>query len=408
MSKTPILSYCTNVHPGESFAELLDLIRGPLARVRREFRPEGRLGAGLWLAGQAARTLASDPGAASEAREALEAAGLFAYTVNAFPIGGFHAREVKERVYRPTWLEPERRRYTEDACRALAALLPEGERGSVSTVPISYKAFGDGERLALAGAQLGELAASLETLEAETGRSLAVALEPEPLAQLETTSESLAFLAEHVFARAGLRAFVAAGGSEREAEEALRRRVGLCVDTCHLACRYEDLSASLEEIAAAGVRVVKVQLSSALELLEPARHPEALARLVGFSEPRYLHQTLAETPGGVLTAADLSELLDAEGGLRADFVSATRLRTHFHVPLCWDGDEELGTTRPDLERALLGLVAATDHLEVETYTFDVLPEVQRARFDHDPVRMIVAELEWVRSALAGGGVVDLR
>ena len=404
MTLAPILSYCTNVHPGESFAELLELIRGPLARVRREFSPQAPLGAGLWLAADAATTLAQEPSAGEEARAALSEAGLFAYTVNAFPIGGFHDREVKERVYRPTWLDPARRRYSEAACRALAALLPEGERGSVSTVPISYKAFGDGGRLAAAGAQLGELAANLERLEAETGRELSLALEPEPLAQLETTGETLSFLREHVFSGAGRAAFAAAGGPARDAEERLRRRIGICIDTCHLSCRYEDLLSSLEDIDREGARVVKVQLSSALELLRPAERPEALARLVGFSEPRYLHQTLAETPGGVVALADLPEVLDSEGKLRGDLSAASRLRTHFHVPLCWEGDAELGTTRPDLERALQALAERCDHLEVETYTFDVLPEAERARYDHDPVRMIVAELEWVRDALAERGL----
>jgi len=404
VTRPPILSYCTNVHPGESFAELLELIRGPLARVKREFSPDAPLGAGLWLPADAATTLAQDPGAAAEARAALAEGGLFAYTVNAFPIGGFHERRVKERVYRPTWLDPARRRYTEAACRALAALLPEGERGSVSTVPVSYKAFGDSDRLAAAGAQLGELAANLERLEAETGRELSLALEPEPLAQLETTSETLAFLREQVFSGAGRAAFVAAGGPARDAEARLRRRVGICIDTCHLSCRYEDLLLSLEEISREGARVVKVQLSSALELMRPAERPEALARLVGFSEPRYLHQTLAETPTGVVALADLPDVLCAEGNLRPDLAAASRLRTHFHVPLCWAGDAELGTTRPDLERALGALVEACDHLEIETYTFDVLPEAERARFGHDPVRMIVAELEWMRAALGQRGV----
>lgn len=404
MTRPPILSYCTNVHPGESFPELLELIRGPLARVRAEYSPDAPLGAGLWLPEAAATTLAEDPGAAAEARAALEEAGLFAYTVNAFPIGGFHAREVKERVYRPTWIDPARRRYSEAACRALAALLPEGERGSVSTVPVGYKAFGEGERLAAAGAQLGELAAALERLEADQGRELSLALEPEPLAQLETTAETLSFLREHVFSGAGRAAFVAAGGPARDAEARLRRRIGICVDTCHLACRYEDLVSSLADISREGARVVKVQLSSALELARPAERASALERLVAFSEPRYLHQTLAETPAGVVALPDLPDLVDEAGRLRADLAEASRVRTHFHVPLCWGGDDELGTTRPDLERALSALVAACDHLEVETYTFDVLPEAERARFDHDPVRMIVAELEWVREALRERGL----
>ena len=394
------------MHPGETRAELLALIRGPLARVRRELRGEAQLGAGLWLPATMAEALAREPEAAEEVRAALAAGGLFAFTVNAFPMGGFHAAEVKERVYRPTWAEEARLRYTEAACLGLAALLPDGARGSVSTVPLGYKAFGEAAQIPFAAAQLGRLAARLERLEAETGRSISLALEPEPLATLETTPECLEFLREQVFVGEGHTAFVAAGGSPRAAEGALRRRIGLCVDTCHLACGYEDLEASLAAIEAAGVLISKVQLSSALELRAPGANPGGLERLLGFSEPRYLHQTLAETPRGVVAVPDLPQVLDARGALRAELRDASRLRTHFHVPLCWEGDADgvLGTTRPELEAALAGLAARCDHLEVETYTFGVLPEAERARYEHDPVRMIVAELAWVEAALAARGI----
>ena len=325
-------------------------------------------------------------------------------------MGGFHAPEVKERVYRPTWAEERRASYTLAACEALAALLPEGARGSVSTVPLGYKAFGEAARLPVAAARLGRLAAHLERVEAETGRSISLALEPEPLATLETTAESLAFLREQIYSGPGRSAFLEAGGSARDAEAALRGRIGLCVDTCHLACRYEDLNESLAAIAAAGALISKVQLSSALELREPARDPAGLARLLSFAEPRYLHQTLAETPRGVIALADLPQVVDASGRLCEALRDASRLRTHFHVPLSWAGDPEGGlrTTRPELEASLGELAARCDHLEVETYTFGVLPEAERERFGHDPVRMIVAELRWVEAALAARGVQTLR
>jgi hypothetical protein len=399
------LSYCMNVHPGEGLEELLATLRGPAHRVREEWRPQGRMGAGLWLPAATAQAIAHDPSAAARVREALAEAGLFAFSVNAFPFGGFHAAEVKSRVYRPTWAEPERLAYTEDACRALAALLEEGGRGSVSTVPVGYKAFGAVHSTSqAAGAALGRLTSSLEDLEAETGRSLAVALEPEPLAVLETVDETIAFLEQHVFRGPGAQALAEAGGPGGEAgEAALRRRVGVCVDTCHLACEFEDLSAGVGRLRSAGVVVVKAQLSSALELRHPASNAAGLARLLAFAEPRYLHQTLGLRGGQRVSFEDLTALTNPEGELVDRAAACEVLRTHFHVPLCWEGDEHLGTTRSDLLSGLSALAGATDHLEVETYTFEVLPAAVRARYGDDVVQMVAAELAWTEAALRARG-----
>lgn len=404
-----VLSYCMNVHPGETLADLCALLTGPVRRVRASWRGDAPMGVGLWLPGAVAATLAHDRGAVAVVRDLLAAGGLFAYTANAFPIGGFHAARVKEEVYRPTWCDPARLRYTLDACAALAALLPEGARGSVSTAPVSYKSFGEGEQRAQAARALGEVALALARRLDETGVEVALALEPEPLALLETTSEARDFLRSHVFAGPGREVLVAAGFTRDAAEAALRRHVGVCLDTCHVACEFEHLPTALAALDEAGVRVVKAQLSSAPELSDPAHNAAGRRRLRAFDEPRYLHQSLAlhgpSLPRRVLLRAnDLDELLTPDAELRPAFVEAAVVRTHFHVPLSWEGDETLGTTRPLLEDALADLAAATDHLEVETYTFGVLPPAALAHYDHDPVNMIVEELRWADEALTAAGV----
>jgi len=393
------LGYCLNVHPTERLDELLTLLRGPVARVRAGVGGERPLGVGLWLP-QAVVAELEAPGALATLRATLDEARLYAFTVNAFPIGGFHAERVKREVYRPTWLDPARRDYTVAAARVLAGLLPDGARGSLSTVPVSYSAFGDVD-LAPAGTHLGQVALELERLSQETGHDLALALEPEPLATLETGDEAIAFLEGHVFAGAGRVVVADAGASEPEA--LLRRRIGACVDTCHHACVFEDLEEVLAGYARAGVRVVKAQLSAALALANPAQNAAGVARLAEFHEPRYLHQTNGWVAGQRVRLEDLDELL-VDGALSARLIDASQLRTHFHVPLCWEGDALLDTTRPTLEVGLGALAAATDHLEVETYTFDVLPAADRARYGDDVVNMLVAELRWAAAALASRGV----
>ncbi len=391
-----------NVHPGESLGELVELLRGPAAKVRTAWRGEGDMGAGLWLPLKSAQAIATDEEAAKQVREALSESGLFAFTVNAFPAGGFHAAWVKERVYRPTWTSDVRLDYTRLACRALARLLPDGTRGSVSTVPVAYKAFGEAETDPVAAASnLGRLTLDLLRLESETGHEVSLALEPEPLATLSTTGDAIAFLQTHVFAGAARRELTESGLSPADAEAALRRFIGLCVDTCHLACEFETISTSLAAIADAGIRVVKAQLSSALQLDSPASNVLGRVRLMAFSEPRYLHQSIAQTASGEkIVAGDLPQVFTATGALDPRFNDAETLRVHFHVPLCWEGDTGLGTTRHVLEEGLAALCEATDHLEVETYTFDVFPEAQRERFGGDVVKMIVAELRWAEERLA--------
>lgn len=404
MSLPPVLSYCQNVHPAETVDALVAVLEGPAARVRAAWRPDGRMGAGLWLPLDVARAIATDEQAAARVRGALEAAGLFAFSANAFPIGGFHAARVKETVYRPSWLDPARVDYTRLACRALARLLPEGARGSVSTVPVSWRAAGehDDASLARAGEHLADVVADLLLLEDATGHEVSLALEPEPRCALETTAELVAFLEAHVFAGAG-RARLEARGLPREgAEAALRRLVGACVDTCHLAVAFEPVVAALERLDAAGVRVVKAQLSAALDLERAPTNAAGRRRLAAFDEPRYLHQTFGRTrTGQVVAAEDLRDALDERGDLRPAFAAADRLRTHFHVPLHWPGDAELGTTRGELEAGLGALSRATDHLEVETYTFDVLPAALRRG---DVVDMVTEELRWAEATLRAHGV----
>lgn len=401
----PILSYCMNVHPGEGLDDLVGHLTGPTRRVREALGRSGPMGAGLWLPGPVARAVVVDVAARERVRAALAEAGLFAYTVNAFPIGGFHAASVKREVYRPSWSDPRRLAYTLDACRALAALLPDGGRGSVSTVPVTYGAFPDADAPEEAAAQLGRAALALQRLEEETGRSVALALEPEPLAYLETAAEAAAFFERHLLGGAG-RAAVEAGGLGREAAEAaLRERLGVCLDTCHLACAFEPIPAALETLAAAGVRVVKAQLSSALELVAPDASPAGRRRLAGFAEPRYLHQSIGLRPGGErVHAEDLGDLLDERAELRGLFHGVEAVRTHFHVPVCWAGDGVLGTTQAVLADGLAAVAAATDHLEVETYTFDVLPAAERARYGGEVERMLAAELAWVSGRLTALGV----
>lgn len=382
------LSYCTNVHPGRTLREVIDGISTYTGRVRREFG--GPLAAGLWLAAPVIRELEGSREQLAGLRGALLEQGLVCYTLNAFPYGDFHSERVKEQVYLPDWRSPARLEYTLSCARTLAELLPDGTEGSISTVPLGFKSLsteaGFEEQCI---DRLLQLVGELDDLHDETGRVIRLAIEPEPLCVLETTPETIGFFGRF-FARAADAGLLEAG----------RRHVGVCYDVCHQSVEFEDVKASIQALDAAGIRINKVHVTCAIRLERPAKNPEGRAALTWYVEPRYLHQTFARTSDGA-TVRQLD--LDAElcASPSDAFRAADEWRVHFHVPVNAEALGPLATTRPDLKRALRAVAELpyAPHLEVETYTWEVLPGAGRP----DLVAGLTAELVATRELIEGLG-----
>jgi sugar phosphate isomerase/epimerase len=389
------LTYCTNIHPGESWDEVRANVERHVVAVKAQVAPDRPFGVGLRLSAAAARELARPP-ALGQLRETLRRQGLYVFTINAFPYGAFHGTQVKADVYRPDWLEPEREAYTTVVANVLAELLPDELTGSISTVPGCFRPRAAGpDAPAAIGAAVARQAAVLWRLR-EAGRPLIrLALEPEPECVLETTADALAFLEQHAYAGAGARAFAAATGlAGAAAEEALRRHLGLCLDACHAAVEFEEPAAALAATRAAGVGVYKIQVSAGLRVPRPG--PDTLAALARFAEGVYLHQVVIRRGDHLTRVLDLPEALRAAADDPGD-----EWRIHFHVPLFHEALGPFASTRPFLAEllALQRRQPATDHLEVETYTWDVLPE----EFRREPVADAVArELRWTLAQLEGG------
>ncbi|MBT4867801.1 MAG: metabolite traffic protein EboE [Planctomycetaceae bacterium] len=359
------LSYCTNVHPGQSIAEIDNGLDQYTVAVQQKLnRP---LAAGLWLAQPVTTELLQSERSLAEFTERLQQRELTCYTLNAFPYGDFHSERVKENVYIPDWSKPERLEYTHDCARILSALMPEGTEGSISTVPLGFKEFTHPDDfLGQAGEQLIELARRLDTLYDETGKLIRLAIEPEPFCLLETTDEAITFF-ETLWQQAD-----ACG-----AGDVVRRTLGLCYDVCHQAVEFEDVGESIQRLNNAGVRINKVHITCAVELKNPAENEEGRRALAKYVEPRYLHQTMARTSDGrVLRYVDLSSQLALEPD--EDFLNADVWRIHFHVPVDAESLGPLGTTRTELREGLAAVAALqyAPHLEVETYTWQVLPGEQ--------------------------------
>ncbi|GAA3747299.1 sugar phosphate isomerase/epimerase [Spinactinospora alkalitolerans] len=376
------VAYCTNVHPAEDLDGVLDQVRRYGAPVRAALGLD-RVGLGLWLPAPLARRLAGDPGETERLRTALERSGLEVVTLNAFPYAGFQAPVVKGRVYHPDWTERERLDYTLDCARVLGRLLPDdARRGSVSTLPLAWRAPWDAGRRRRALDNLDRLAAGLGALAAETGRPVRVGLEPEPGCVVETTGDAAELLAA-----------------------VDRDHIGVCLDTCHLAVAFEEPDEALARLAAAGLPVVKTQASAAVQAPRPAG-ADARAALSSFAEDRFLHQVRESAADGIRARDDLPDALAGEAPLDGD----GPWRVHFHVPLHRRPLAPLEGTQEHLSRTLAALFGpgapVTDHVEVETYTWSVLPEHQRPEGDAGLVSGLAGELAWVRGRLTEIGLED--
>lgn len=391
------LSYCSNIHPGESWAEVRANFDRHVPGVRDRLAHEGPFGIGLRLSARAAEEL-SEPAALAEFQAFLARERLYVFTINAFPYGPFHGQRVKDEVYLPDWRDEERLRYTNLAADLMAALLPADDaalEGSVSTVPGAFKAALRGEADAAAMAELMvRHAAHLVALKARTGRTVTLALEPEPACFIETLDEALAFFAQHLHGEAAARRLAEFSGLDvAAAREALRNHLGLCLDLCHAAVEFEDAASGLRRLAEAGIRITKMQISAGLRL--PVLDEDALAALRRFDDAVYLHQVVQRGPDGLRRFTDLPEAFASLGRERG----ALEWRVHFHVPIFLEQLPPFASTQPFVREvlALQRRQAVSAHLEVETYTWAVLPEAFRS----GPVEAAIArELDWVRAQLA--------
>ena len=379
------LAYCTNIHRGEDWAETFAGLERHTLAVRARVSPDRPYAIGLRLSDVASRELA-EPGTLRAFRTWLERHNAYVFTINGFPYGRFHGQRVKEQVYRPDWSQPERLEYTRRLFRILAELLPPGVSGSVSTVPVSYKAFGRSpEEQHLARVRLWECVDFLDELGRRTGHDLHLGLEPEPLCTLETTGECVGYFES-------LRAL-------RPGDDRIERHLGVNYDCCHLAIEYESPAEALQRLRSAGIRLSKIHLSNALSVWPTDAMRESLR---AFAEDIYFHQVVERRPDGTLVRhADLHDALATPASPAGSALPEWRI--HFHIPLHSPPQDGFGTTADHLVGVLDAVKSSPglcQHFEMETYTWEVMPAAMKQR---DVVDQLVHEYDWTLARFAERG-----
>ncbi len=376
------LAYCTNIHPAETWEETFRVLKTDVLAVRDRVANGQPFAIGLRLSALAASELIGTDGKNLRSFKAwLIEENCYVFTINGFPYGAFHGTRVKEKVYQPDWTTEERLTYTNNLFVIIAELCPEDSGGSVSTLPGSFKEFEADENLIFAN--LYACARLIETLSFESGKDLHLGLEPEPLGHFENTAETLAFFQ---------RFFTWCADRDLPTER-LTKHIGINYDTCHFALEFDDCHTSLKALTDAGLRISKIHLSNALSF-DP-QNPAALEAIRQFDEPTYLHQVILNTTP-LTRFKDLPDFFSSFKTHHSPLTTPCEARCHFHVPLYSEPLEPLGSTLDHAEAALSYLKDHPEtcpHLEIETYTWGVLPkQLQKPLTDQ-----IAAEYDWVTS-----------
>ena len=392
------LTYSTLVHPGDTWDEMWHSLTTYVPRVKARVCPDAPFGVSLRLSAASVETLSQSPEKRKELKSFLDDNNLYLYTVNAFPYGPFKNTIVKAEVYEPDWRTQLRATYPEKVAEILAEVSASFVNPSIQSPPLGFKPRVTGDDIVEAyAANIRQLAAYLHRLHGRTGRIVTLALEPEPFCFLETTEETVHFFTKVLRSESSIAALAAELGVDpAEARVILHRHVGTVYDICHQAVEFENIGASLQSLVDNDIPVFKLQEAAAVRV--PAVTQQAVDALREYADSVYLTQTI-ELRNGKLNR--YLNLQDAFAAFDKDPTGEREWRIHFHVPVfLQDLGDHFKTTRFAIEEALAfhKRNPLSAQLEIETYTWDVLPEHLKTG---DIVDYVVLELDWVRGQLAG-------
>ncbi|WP_293743751.1 metabolite traffic protein EboE [uncultured Pedobacter sp.] len=381
------LTFCTNIYAGENWAAHFDVLKSSFPILKAQLSPDAPMGIGLRLSNLASIELL-EGNHLETFKQWLAQEGGYVFTMNGFPYGGFHHTRVKDQVHAPDWTTVERVEYTLRLAEILSRLLPDDMEGGISTSPLSYKPWfndiGARKNATLsATANIIQVAEGLHRIFSQRGKVIHLDIEPEPDGFLESGREFIEWY-EDILLPAG------------KDESLIKKHICLCYDVCHFAIGYEPHTAIIKELQQKGIKIGKIQISAALKAKLPSSEAErnvVLDQLARFDEPVYLHQVIAKkNDGSLIRYPDLKEALAESKNYAVE-----EWRAHFHVPIFVEDMGLIQSTQSDIT-AVLNLQKTnpfTDHLEVETYTWEVLPTALKAPLNDS----IIRELDWVKKIL---------
>ncbi|PUZ27620.1 hypothetical protein GA0116948_10383 [Chitinophaga costaii] len=389
------LTYCSNIHRGESWEVHFQQLQKHIPAIKIALSPQAPFGIGLRLSNQASLELLEGENL-QKFKAWLKQENCYVFTMNGFPYGDFHEASVKDQVHAPDWSQVDRVEYTLRLFLILADLLPEGMEGGISTSPLSYKHWYPANQwndvMASATMNIMQVVLQLASVRQNGGPVLHLDIEPEPDGLLEDIAGYIDWYEQNLVPVGISLLMEKFGVDEYTAEKWIKDHVQLCYDICHFAIVYEPPNGVLSLLKTHQLKVGKLQISAALRAPLPEPGPQRNAMVAAFhqfDEPIYLHQVVAKKGETLVHYPDMPQAVKD-----ADNPWVTEWRAHFHVPVFLERYGLLESTQPDIVNMLQlqALVPFTHHLEVETYTWDVLPDELRI----DMTEGIIRELQWVK------------
>jgi hypothetical protein len=391
-------TYCTNIHPGETWADHFAQLQLHVPGIKKALSPQHSFGIGLRLSGMASQELIKEENL-KIFQQWLKEQDCYVFTMNGFPYGGFHNTVVKDTVHYPDWTTSERVEYTIRLAQILTALLPAGIEGGISTSPLSYRYWQAEDKrpevLHTATLHVLQVVEQLSRIRKTSGHLIHIDIEPEPDGLLQNGNEFFDWYINYLLPVGARYLKEKWNCSDNEAQNAIRDHIQLCYDVCHFAIGFENLEDVLKTAKANGIKVGKIQISAALKALlgTDEQRQKVINAFREFNEPTYLHQVIARKKDGTLEYfADLPPALE-----KANDQAIAEWRAHFHVPLFIKDYGVLQSTQDDITNVLSvhRRQRFSDHLEVETYTWDVLPQELKLPI----AESIIREMQWVKDTL---------
>jgi hypothetical protein len=392
------LTYCTNIHPGETWTDHFTQLKEQVPGIKKAISPDQSFGIGLRLSNTASLELRKEANL-EEFQQWLEEQDCYVFTMNGFPYGGFHNTIVKDKVHQPDWTTAERVQYTNRLAQILAALLPDGVEGGISTSPLSYRYWHKEEDKSAvferATLHVLQVVEQLAGIKRTSGQFIHIDIEPEPDGLLQNGDEFFEWYINYLLPVGTTYLQDKWNCSESEAQDIIKDHVQLCYDVCHFAIGFENPGEVLKTAKVNGIKIGKIQISAALKSLlgTGEKRENVISAFKQFNEPTYLHQVIARKKDGSLEYfADLPPALE-----KAADPSMVEWRSHFHVPLFIEDYGLLQSTQEEITTVLSLHMKDpfSKHLEVETYTWDVLPQELKLPI----AQSIIREMQWVKTTL---------
>jgi hypothetical protein len=360
------LSYCTNIHFGESWEEVFYILKFHSRKLRNAFLKMDQFGIGLRLSNSSIINL-SKSSFFFDFLFWLKINNFYIKSVNGFPYSFFGSNYIKDNVYLPDWSNFKRYIYSRRIIILFSNFLNKNNFGGISTLPLSYKYFFCNysyNNLYIKSIKyLYSLLILLNDIYVNNKIFIHLDIEPEPDCVVSNTLDYINFFKKWLLDRIILYFL------KKKIHMFILNYFRICFDICHSSVEFESICQSFNSIFLFNIKFGKFQISSSLKIDKMNFYNSYVFSYL--PETPYIHQVYGKTfYDNIITYKDISL-----AHILLYKKKIVEYRIHYHVPIFFDKYEIFESTQQYIIEffKLLKKRNAFYIFEIETYTFDILP-----------------------------------